>query len=71
MDLSPLIASAAVVSILANVLKVWEFVSTRIGCLLKNGTGHTPRQGVLPCYESMASTSGFHLDSSILARTSK
>jgi len=35
MDLSPLITAAAVVSILANSLKVWEFGSPRLGRLLK------------------------------------
>ena len=41
--------------ILANALKVWEFFSTRLGRLFKNGTGHTPSLGVRPCYKSMGS----------------
>lgn len=36
MDLSPLIATAAaVVGLLANSLKVWEFVSARLSRLFK------------------------------------
>jgi len=35
MDLSAIITTAAVTSILANALKVWEFASPRLGRLLK------------------------------------
>lgn len=38
MDLSAIIITAAVVSILANALKVWEFGSSRLDSYIKNST---------------------------------
>ena len=35
MDLSAIIITAAVVSILANFLKVWDFCSSRLDTLIK------------------------------------
>ena len=36
MDLSAIILTAALVSILANFLKVWEFGSSRLSAYIKN-----------------------------------
>jgi hypothetical protein len=36
MDISAIIITAAVVSILANLFKVWEFGSSRFGRIFKN-----------------------------------
>jgi len=42
MDLSAIIITAAVASILANIIKVWEFVGSRLGRRRKTKSSITP-----------------------------
>jgi hypothetical protein len=70
MEFSAIIITAAVVSIIANIIKVLEFVVSRLSRRRKKMLSDTLYSGVLPAFKSRGSGVAFPLISSTFVRTS-